>query len=38
MLTSFDLTIARVNEVLVNNCAIVYDSDEEFGTLLVVEC
>ena len=28
---------ARVNEALVNNCAIVYDRDEEFGTLPVAE-
>ena len=28
---------ARVNEALVNNCAIVFDSDEEFGTLPVVD-
>ena len=28
---------ARVNEALVNNCAIVYDSDEEFGTLPVAD-
>ena len=28
---------ARVNEALVNNCAIVFYSSEEFGTLPVVE-
>ena len=28
---------ARVNEVLINNCAIVYESDEEFATLPVAD-
>ena len=28
---------ARVNEALVNNCAIVYEDDEDFGTLPVAE-
>jgi len=28
---------ARINEALVNNCAIVYESDEDFGTLPVAE-
>ena len=28
---------ARINEVIVNNCSIVYEADEEFGTLPVVE-
>ena len=27
---------ARVNEALINNCAIVYDTDEEFGELPVI--
>ena len=31
---------ARVNQALMHNCSIIYDADEEFGTVLVVntEC
>lgn len=28
---------ARVNEVLINNCSVVYEADEEFGTLPIVD-
>ena len=28
---------SRINEALVNNCAIVYDTDEDFGSIPVVE-
>ena len=28
----------RVNKALVNNCAIVYDADEDFGSIPIVEC
>jgi len=29
---------SRVNQALVNNCAIVYDADEDFGSIPIVEC
>ena len=28
---------ARVQEVLINNCSIVYDADEEFGPLPIAD-
>ena len=28
---------ARVQEVLINNCSIVYDADEEFGSLPIAD-
>ena len=29
---------ARVNNAVMNNCSIVYESDEDFGSLLVCHC